>query len=266
MSDLPQFSTIELAADGGVATLRLNRPDRANTVTSTLISEFESALDWVSRTRQRVLVVTANGKHFCAGADLKPAKGDGARLGDVQWINRLEELRIPVIAAINGPAIGGGLELAMACDVRMMAADAKLSLPEARFGGLPAGGGTQRLPRIVGASKAKLLLWLGTELSATQALDIGLVDVVVPRADLDREARALADQLVGRPAYALEALKFLVNEGMQSDLRTGLRTELQIARRLATAEEKAAARDAAASADKTYERIFAPPSDGAEGA
>lgn len=261
MSDVPSFDTVELVADDGVAVLALNRPDRANTVTNTLIREFEAALDWVARTRQRVLVVTARGKHFCAGADLKPPKGDGARLGDVAWINRLEELRIPVIAAINGPAIGGGLELAMACDVRVIAADAKVSLPEARFGGLPAGGGTQRLPRIVGTSRAKLLMWLGTELSAAEAERIGLVDLVVPAEDLMAEVKALTAELVTRPAYALEAVKFLVTEGVNSDQRTGMRTELQVARRLSTDAEKAAARDAVSRTDANYRKIFAGPSE-----
>lgn len=256
MTTPPELTTIQLERHDDTGVVRLNRPDRANTVTNTLIREFERSLEWAAKSRVRVLVITANGRHFCAGADLKPAKGDGARLGDVDWLNRLDELRMPTIAAINGPAIGGGLELAMACDLRYIADTAKVSLPEVRFGGLPAGGGTQRLPRIVGMSRAKLLLWLGTELSPTEAESIGLVDRVVPADDLLPTVLALAAELATRPAYALEAVKYLVNEGTKVDLRTGLRMELQTARRLASDEEKAAARAAAAATSDNYGRIF----------
>jgi enoyl-CoA hydratase/carnithine racemase len=256
MSDIPVLETIELSRHGEIARLCLNRPDRANTVTNTLIRDFERGLEWTRRSRARVLIITGNGRHFCAGADLKPAKGDGARLGDLDWINDLEELRIPVIAAINGPALGGGLELAMACDLRLIADTAKVSLPEARFGAIPAGGGTQRLPRIVGLSRAQRLLWLGIELSAAEALAIGLVDEVVAAAELDDAAYDLANELATRPTYVLEALKYLVVEGMKVDLRTGLRMELHTARRLASAEEKATAQAAVARTDPNYSRIF----------
>lgn len=256
MSAPPELSTIELTESGSVGLLRLNRPDRANTVTNTLIREFEDALRWAARSRLRALVITGAGRHFCAGADLKPARGDGARLGDVDWINRLEEAKFPVIAAINGPAIGGGLELALACDIRLMSASAKVSLPEVRFGGLPAGGGTQRLPRVVGLSVAKQLLWLGTELSAEQALSIGLVDTVTAPDELLDRALKLGAELAERPAFAVEAVKYLVNEGTRVDLRTGLRMELYAAQRLGSDSEKAAARAAVAKTDASYGKIF----------
>lgn len=256
MTAPPDLTTIELSESSGVGLLRLNRPDRANTVTNTLIRDFEKSLEWAGRMRLRALVVTGAGRHFCAGADLKPAKGDGARLGDLDWINRLEQAKYPVIAAINGPAIGGGLELALACDIRIMSSAAKVSLPEVRFGGLPAGGGTQRLPRVVGPSRAKQLLWLGTELSADQAREIGLVDIVTEPDDLLARAGQLAAELATRPAYAVEAVKFLVNEGMQTDLRTALRLELYAARRLASDGEKAAAKEAIAQTDANYGKIF----------
>lgn len=257
MTGIPDLEAIELTEQDGIGILRLNRPDRANTVTNTMIREFERALEWAARSRVPALIVTGAGRHFCAGADLKAPKGDGARLGDVDWINKIEECRFPVIAAINGPAIGGGLELAMACDIRLMSEGAKVALPEVRFGGLPAGGGTQRLPRIVGLSRAKQLLWLGTELSAEDARSIGLVDIVTTAPQLMPEALALALALASRPGYAVEAVKYLVNEGMKADLRTGLKMELFAARRLAGDREKAAAREAVAKTDATYRKIFA---------
>ncbi len=257
MSAPPDLSTILVRQSDSIGVLTLNRPDRANTVTTTLIRDFEQGLEWAGRSRLRALVITGAGRHFCAGADLKPPKGDGARLGDVDWINRIEEAKFPVIAAINGPAIGGGLELALACDIRVMSVEAKVSFPEVRFGGLPAGGGTQRLPRVVGASTAKRLLWLGTELMAEEARSVGLVDIVTEPQHLMESALGLAGELAQRPPYAVEAVKFLVNEGTQADLRTGLRMELYAARRLGTDGEKAAAREAIAKTDANYGKIFA---------
>jgi enoyl-CoA hydratase len=229
MSEPPDLATVQLERQDDTVVLRLNRPARANTVTNTLIRDFEHALDWTVRSRARVLVVTGNGKHFCAGADLKPERGDGARLGDVDWINRLEELRIPVIAAINGPALGGGLELAMACDLRLIADSGKVSLPEARFGGIPAGGGTQRLPRIVGQGRALDLILSGRMVGAAEAHAIGLVtEVVAPGRHVER-ALALAERLAGFPQAtmlsdreaALAALGLPLAEGLALEARLG---------------------------------------------
>jgi enoyl-CoA hydratase len=219
--------------------------------------EVVAAVDTLIRHRCRVIVVTGAGRHFCAGADLKAvASGSGPRLGDTSFIDVFEETRVPVIAAINGGAIGGGCELALACDLRVMASDARIGLPEATFGGLAAGGGTQRLPRLVGPGWAKELLWLGRKLSAEDAYRIGLVNWVAPPNEALKYALAVAEELAKRPAYALESVKFLVNRSSDVDLKTGMAFEVYVARKMATPDERKAAQSTAASSGGAYEKLF----------
>lgn len=244
--------------DDGIGIITLNRPQAANTFTGGMAARFEEAVSDLVRRKARVLVITGNGRHFCAGADLKAvAAGTGPRLGDTRFINQLEEIRIPVIAAINGSAIGGGCELALACDLRVMADDATIGLPEVRFGGIPAGGGTQRLPRIVGVARAKEMLLLGNPVAAAQALAMGLVNAVVPAAEVRSHALGLAGELCRRPAYALESVKFLVNAGTDLDLSSGLKLEIYVARKMASSEQRQQAQEeAGAGAGGAYSAIF----------
>jgi enoyl-CoA hydratase/carnithine racemase len=257
MSAATEFSSVETAVHGKVGVLTLNRPDSANTFDAAMAAQVVPAVDELLAQRCRVLIVTGAGKHFCAGADLKAvAKGTGPRLGDTSYIDVFAMTRVPVIAAINGKAMGGGCELALACDLRVIAASASIGLPEARFGGIPAAGGTQRLPRLVGPAMAKRLLWLGMPLGAEQARTVGLVEEVVPDANLMQHCLDLAGSLAQRPAYALEAIKFLVAKSADVDLRSGIEMETYVARKMATAEQRRKAQEEVAAADTTYRRLF----------
>lgn len=252
---------LDLDRETGIATLTINRPDRANSINGQLGADVETALNALEADAgARVVVITGAGKYFCAGADLREmgerAAGDGTGLSRFDFMTRLEESSLPVIAAINGACMGGGCEIALACDVRMIAESAKIGLPEIQFGALPAAGGTQRLARAIGPARAKELIYSGRHITAAEAERIGLVSYVVPDAELMARASELAAEFAQRARYALSAAKYLINRSMDTDLATGLKLERRIVATMASAEERAAERDRAAATQNTYKRIF----------
>jgi enoyl-CoA hydratase len=168
----------------------------------------------------------------------------------------LEESRVPVIAAINGAAMGGGCEIALACDIRVMSDSATIGLPEIRFGALPAGGGTQRLPRLVGVGVAKEMIFSGLPWTAEEAFRVGLVNRAVPAAELIKECEKIAAVYVERAAYALKTSKQLINRGVELTLKDGIALERKMIAEMATPEERKKAQDQAAATQKTYARIF----------
>src|SRR5271169_7059520 len=198
MENSMNYETIILERKEGIGYLTLNRPDRANTISLQLMREVVSAMEQVEADQEyRVVILTGAGKHFCGGADLRDfaerarqrASSGSERQGGGDFVtprrdifNAFEESRVPVIAAINGAAMGGGCEIALACDVRVISDTASIGLPEIRFGALPAGGGTQRLPRLVGSGVAKEMIFSGLPYTAEDALRIRLVNKVVPAA------------------------------------------------------------------------------------
>lgn len=267
-----KYQTIVLERKGGIGYLTLNRPERANTISFQLMIDVVNAMEEVEKDPEfRVVIVTgAGGKHFCGGADLRDfaerareARSSGERQqggGDFVSPRRdlfgaLEESRVPVIAAINGAAMGGGCEIALACDIRVIADTATVGLPEIRFGALPAGGGTQRLPRLVGAGIAKEMIFSGLPYTA-DALRIGLVNKVVPGAELISECEKIAEVYIERAAYALKTAKALINRGVELPLKDALVLERKMIAEMATPEERKKAQDAAAATQKTYARIF----------
>lgn len=253
------YETVLVDKKAGVGYLTLNRPDRANTINGALSRDVNDALDdFASDSETRVIILTGAGRHFCGGADLKSIMegGQGRARSTVNFMSHLEQISLPVIAAINGAAMGGGCEIALACDLRVMSASAQIGLPEIKFGALPAGGGTQRLPRLLGPAKAKELIFTGLPIAADEALRIGLVNRVTEPEDLMSSCEELARVLIDRAKYALAAAKFLINEGMQTDLETGLKLEKRIIDRMATDDEKAAERERAAATQATYANIF----------
>jgi enoyl-CoA hydratase/carnithine racemase len=255
--------TVRLEVRDSVAWLVLNRPEKANAINSQLASEADAALrDIAQDPAVRVLVVTGAGRHFCAGMDLvsaqplsEPRPQPLQENPVVRLCASLAAVPIPVIAAVNGAATGGGCEVALCADLRMMAGEAKIALPEIRFGVLPAAGGTQRLPRLIGATAAKRMIWIGSALSAEQALASGLVDEVVPGDALLNEVDRLARTLAERPRYALIAAKRLIGQSM-GDLTEGLQLETDVIEAMATPEELAAERRKAAEASDTYKKLF----------
>jgi len=268
------YRTIILDRKDGIGYLTLNRPERANTISLQLMIDVVNAMEEVDKDPgYRVVILTgAGGKHFCGGADLRDfaerarQRGGGggqpgAGTGDFVSPRRdlftaLEDSRVPVIAAINGAAMGGGCEIALACDIRVIADTAIIGLPEIRFGALPAGGGTQRLPRLVGAGIAKEMIFSGLPWTPEQAHRVGLVNRVVPAADLMTSCEEIARVYIERAAYALKTAKALINKGMDMSLKDGLALERKMIAEMATPEERRKAQDAAAATQKTYARIF----------
>jgi enoyl-CoA hydratase len=266
------YETIILERKEGIGYLTLNRPTRANTISFQLMKEVVSALDEVEADpAYRVVILTGAGKHFCGGADLRDfaerarerASSGAERRGSGDFVtpqrdlfSALEESRVPVIAAINGAAMGGGCEIALACDVRVISDAATIGLPEIRFGALPAGGGTQRLPRLVGAGIAKEMIFSGLPWTAEEAFRVGLVNRVAPAADLIKECEKMASVYVERAAYALKTAKQLINRGGELPLKDAIALERKMIAEMATPEERRKAQEQAAATQKTYARIF----------
>lgn len=253
--------TVLMETRGQVALLTLNRPDRANTLNGELIADLQArATDAARDDNVRVLIVTGAGRHFCGGADLRAGRslarsgpsGPSAGIA-LDWVPK------PVIAAINGAAMGGGCEIALSCDFRIIASSAKIGLTEIRFGALPAGGGTARAPRLIGLAAAKRMIMIGEPLDADEAYRIGLVtEVAEPEALMER-AFELAETLATRAPYAMRTAKQLLNKSLEVDLATALELERSLINRMGTPEEMQQARDEAAARSSTYANIFSKP-------
>jgi len=221
--------------DGAVVTITLNRPHALNAMTVEMLEAMAGMLDEVELDPGiRVLVLTAAGdRAFCVGADLKSRarEYDAGLIHDPLGIlvrsvfGRLEGLGVPVIAAIRGYALGGGLEMALACDLRIAALGARLGFPEAKVGSMPGAGGTQRLTRLVGAGFAKELMFTADHIGADDAMRMGLVNRVVPDETLLKEAAALAERIATRAPLSLDRIKAAVNLASSSDLQSGLEFE-----------------------------------------
>lgn len=252
------FETITVEVAEEVALLTLNRPDRANTISPTLTREVREAFAKIeSDAAVRAVIVTGAGRHFCGGADLRELGGDGPAGGlDLDFFNLFEDLPKPVIAAINGAAMGGGCEIALSCDIRVMADHTQIGTPEIKFGALPAGGGTQRLARFVGLGRAKEMIMTGEPISAAEAHRIGLVNSVVPAEQLMDEARRYAAIFAQRAPYALRTAKRLVLKSLDVDLETGIGLERALINSMATPAERRAERDRAATGQAAYGKIF----------
>ena len=239
------MSQVMLEKRGPVAVLTLNRPEALNALNTAFMSEISQAADEAAANRNtRVLIITGMGKAFIAGADIKEMLAlsavemlEWAQLGSELNV-KLEALRIPVIAAINGFALGGGCELAMACDIRIASETAKFGQPEVGIGVTPGAGGTQRLPRLVGTGRAKELLFTGRQIGALEAERIGLVDKVVPAGALMDEALHMAEEIAAQGPIAVQQCKRAVNAGMQTDLKSALALELQVFSVCSATEDK----------------------------
>lgn len=228
-------SDVLVEHDGPIAWMTLNRPDAANALSRGLVAAGRSALAALAATRQtRALILTGAGdRAFCAGADLKERRAmslDETRafLGELNaFADALASFPCPVIAAINGAAFGGGLELALCCDLRMAAHGALMGLPEVRLGIIPGAGGTQRLPRLIGVARAKELILTGRRVDADRAERLGLVSAVVPASDLRAEAKRWADEIAEAAPLATAAAKRAIDDGWSQPMPDALQTEQQ---------------------------------------
>jgi len=219
--------------DGGILLLTLNRPEVMNSLNFALLQALAGEIETVRlRADVRVLIVTGAGeKAFCAGADLKERAGLGPeKVREYIYTIRnlftaIEYLNKPVIAAVNGIALGGGTELALASDIRVVAATASMGLTETRLAIIPGAGGTQRLPRLVGKGKAKELIFTGRRVDAVEAFDIGLANKICEPSELLAECRNMAAMICETGPIAIEQAKYAINYGLETDLQTGLAME-----------------------------------------
>lgn len=226
---------IDIKIEHHVCILTLNRPEAANALSIQMLNELNQALDTIANDMNVFCtVITGSGeKAFCAGADLKERKGmsDEDVIKTVrligQTIDKVESLPMPVIAAINGVAFGGGLELALACDLRVASKEAKLGLTETSLAIIPGAGGTQRLPRLIGLGQAKKLIYTAQRINGESALELGIVEEVAKQSELLEATLTLAKQIASNGPIAVQAAKKAINEGMQTDLASGLEMEHQ---------------------------------------
>lgn len=255
---------IQLEPQGEIALLRINRPEALNAMNIDVISELSRTVDIVGADEgiKVVLITGAGEKSFCAGADISymvnidPITAEKYASSAQSVLNKIERLEKPVIAAVNGYALGGGCELAMVCDIRIASSNAKMGQPEVTIGIPPGWGGTQRLMRLVGPAKAKELVFTGKMISAEEAFQLGLVNGVIsltsddnlpPEAPKDNKEKEkernsqiakilnnklmdecdnLAKQIAKNSFNAVKVSKMLINRGMDADLNTGLRLEI----------------------------------------
>lgn len=217
----------------GIATITINRPEALNALNKDVIQEVLNALkDAENDENIRVVVITGAGeKSFCAGADISQMKGmtplKARELSDMGYrlCHTIEFLGKPVIAAINGYALGGGLEMAMACDLRIASDKAKMGQTEVNIGLIPGWGGTQRLPRLVGKTLAKEMVYTGKMIDAQTALQIGLINKVVPSDQFMTNVKEYAKEIASKPPIALKIAKALIDKGMDGSLEAGLALE-----------------------------------------
>ncbi|HLG37390.1 MAG TPA: enoyl-CoA hydratase-related protein [Nitrososphaera sp.] len=255
---------VQLEPQGDIALVKINRPEALNAMNTDVISELSRTIDIIAAddSIKAVIITGAGERSFCAGADIsymvniEPMQAEKYASSAQAVINKIVRLEKPVIGAVNGFALGGGCELAMACDIRFASSNAKIGQPEVSIGIPPGWGGTQRLMRLVGPAKAKEMIFTGKMVSAEEALQIGLVNRVVslgnedslppevPKGDAAKEKErsidvakilnkklmdecfALAREITKNSFTAVKVSKMLINRGMDADLETGLRLEI----------------------------------------
>jgi enoyl-CoA hydratase len=227
------FKNLIYTQEDGLGIITLNRPKALNALCDELTGELGELMSLLHDNNDlKVIILTGGSKAFAAGADIVEMM-DKDTIGAYQSIikthevfDRLEDFRVPVIAAINGPCMGGGCELALCSDIRIAGTRALFALPEVSLGIIPGCGGTQRLTQQVGPSRAKELVYLASPINAAKALEIGLVNKVVDDDKVMEEARAMAAKLMERPAVALRFAKEAINCGVKTDFKTGINMEL----------------------------------------
>jgi enoyl-CoA hydratase len=224
------YRNLQLEIDGRVGTLTVSRPAVRNALDGETVAEFHRALEDVRVARATVLIVTGQGdKAFVSGADItairERRRDDALDSINSRLMSAVEAHEAVTIAAVNGYALGGGCELALACDLRLAADNAVFGLPEPSLGIIPGAGGTQRLPRIVGLGRAKEMILTGARWDARQALEAGLVSQVVPLAGLMDAARAMAERILALGPLAVRLAKAALNASAQMPLGAGLAFE-----------------------------------------
>ncbi|MEJ2170788.1 MAG: enoyl-CoA hydratase-related protein, partial [Desulfobacterales bacterium] len=229
-----EYTNIKFQIEEHIATITFNRPEVLNALNEASLKEFSHAVDKVTGDEDiRVLILTGAGdKSFVAGADIKEFLKFNALKAKMfsemghSIVNKLQDLPIPVIGAVNGFALGGGCEVAIACDFIYASENAMFGLPEINLGIIPGFGGTQRLPRLVGKNRAKEMIFTGNMIPAAEAQAMGLVNKVCAQDQLMNEVLKVAKIMVSKGKVSLRAAKQTINTGMDVDLKTGCRIEI----------------------------------------
>ncbi|SHI87082.1 enoyl-CoA hydratase [Dethiosulfatibacter aminovorans DSM 17477] len=226
------YSKIYFKKDNSVMKVVFNNPEKLNALTAEFIKEMNCLLDEIEADENlQVIILTGEGKAFIAGADISamktmtPAEAIKYASDTTEIYRRMEESKKIFIAAINGYALGGGCELALACDLRIASMKAKFGLPETGLGIFPGGGGTQRLPRLIGMARAKELVYTGKTISASKAYEIGLVNEVIEHDELMHEAENLAFVILKNSKSGVSLAKESLNKGMQMDIVSAINLE-----------------------------------------
>jgi len=227
------FENIILEVEDTIATIFFNRPKALNALNNALFDELDIALDQVNAdTNIKVLILTGTGdKAFVAGADIaelaqmNPLEGKTFSRKGQKIFSKIEALPIPAIAAVNGFALGGGSEAALACDFIYASEKALFGLPEITLGLIPGFGGTQRLSRLIGVNRAKEMIFTGKNIKAAEALELGIVNKVCAHEDLMADVLKTASQIAARGKIALRSAKEVIQSGLNADLETGCRIE-----------------------------------------
>ncbi len=231
-----EYNNLLLEKEGAVTTVVINRPKALNALNTEVLAELVDVFQAISQDSEtRVVILTGAGeKSFVAGADitymkdLNPMEAREFAILGQGLTSLIENLPQPVIAAVNGFALGGGCELAMACDIRVAAENAKFGQPEVGLGVVPGFGGTQRLARLVSKGKAKELLFTADVLGARESMEIGLVDRVVPASELKEFCLNMAGKIVSKGPQAIRLCKVAVNKGLEMDLANALSYEAEV--------------------------------------
>ncbi|MEO0101937.1 MAG: enoyl-CoA hydratase-related protein [candidate division WOR-3 bacterium] len=229
-----EFKNLVLKVEEGIALLQINRPQVLNALNTETLKELEAAIDDIGKNPEiKVLIITGTGRAFVAGADISemvnfsPFQAKEFAERGHRILGKLESLPKVVIAAINGFALGGGCELALACDIRIMAEGAKIGQPEVNIGIMPGFGGCLRLPRIVGKGIAAELIFTGDMIEAAEALRIGLVNRVVPGDKLLDTCQEMAKKIAGKVFETIGLAKRTINLGLETDLETAKEVEIK---------------------------------------
>jgi enoyl-CoA hydratase len=225
------YQDIILEKEESIATITFNRPEAMNALNNQTRAEFRDAIGAVAGDDQaKVLILTGSGKAFVAGSDIREFSQTTPYIAhNIQRLGEMvEKLEKPVIAAVNGFCLGGGNEIAMACDMVIASDKARFGQTEINIGIIPGGGATQRLPRLIGVCQAKELIYTGDIISAEEAYRLGLVNRVVPAEQLIPVAKELGKRIAGKSAAALKLAKTAINRGMQTNLESGLKYEYEL--------------------------------------
>ncbi len=240
------YETIRIEQRGEIAILYFNRPDKLNALSRSMYEEFGAYLRSVEsgEAAASVLILTGEGRAFVAGADIDDyTTMTLAQFSAFQRFGRpvmaqMEQLQRPIIAAVNGYALGGGFEIALACDVILAAENAKFGLPEAKLGLLPGGGGTQRLSRLVGAYVAKRMIFSGEIIDAQRAYGLNIATEIAPKGEVVNAAVALAEKILANGQLAVRMAKRVIDEGLEASLPTALSLEMDATAHLFVSDDK----------------------------